>query len=752
MMKMRHTIRLAAALLLPLFASTGCSRDEALPTPAPAASTLALRLSAAGPDGGLATTADAESAIRTVTACRFEAGRLQEVIPGTAAGGEGLYTFSTATPRGELRLVANGAGVEALGSLLPGVTTLADFERLEASLGEMTREGLTMTGQLTLDAAEGAAGERAVTLRRSVARIDLRSREAGVEVHSVVIRRVADRGYLWEPSAPATPSSAARDEFRRDYGDRPLTGAGETLLYLCEQTNDAMEIEVTARFGGGWHRLRSTLPAAIRRNTVYTLEVRGHGSAAGIEVISGSWETGPGVESTPVVEGLIDVALSELPDDVRVNAACDTLYIPHTPSRLRVVLRGGAGSEVTVDGAVRGVEVTPQRLTRGLEQVAAVEVSSPLRVPGTKTGYVGLTLWRDGVTSGRVVLCFAANPVRVEGELSFDDAGLCDFGRYIEGELARITLPEGMQLRLEFADGESRWMDLAGTEEGAWRLLGGWKPNDPTADGREQEGQLVITDAAGGHAERYTVRRRNWGLPVVKIGGEWWCKYNLRGNAKRFEDQVPIAGDPAADGALADHLIACDGEELLTLLGDQYQACSPEGLPLRHNGTAFYHEGMVSTTQNYGTLDPTEMAPYGYRIPDYDDYAFFTRNENYNIGGVGERTYTNAAGESITVRIQEREAEFLGHAYGTIAVYEFRSGDAVWVLAGLGHQWNTTAGNISPMMLLLATWGNASKTWVMEGYAAADRPGQNWIKFMAQNTTKTRLVRCVKTPVEYIYD
>ena len=128
---MRHTIRLAAALLLPLFASTGCSRDEVLPMSAPAASTLALRLSAASPDGGLAEASDAESVIHAVTACRFEAGRLQEVPPGFAAAG-GLYTFSTATPRGELRLVANGAGVEALGSLLRGVTTLADFERLEA--------------------------------------------------------------------------------------------------------------------------------------------------------------------------------------------------------------------------------------------------------------------------------------------------------------------------------------------------------------------------------------------------------------------------------------------------------------------------------------------------------------------------------------------------------------------------------------------------------------------------------------------
>lgn len=749
-MKMRHTIRLTAALLLPLAASTGCLRDEALPTPAPAASTLTLRLAAANPDGGLATIVDSESAIHTVTAFRFEDGVLQEVIPGIAAGGEGLYAFSTAAPHGELRLVANGDGVEALAGLEPGAVSTADFERLEAAAAEMTLRGVTMTGRLTLDAASAAAGARAVTLRRSVARIDLRSREAGVEVHSVVIRRVADRGYLWEPSTPATPATAARGEFRRDYGDAPLAGGAETLLYLCEQQGEGLDVEVTARFGGGWHRLRSSLPATILRNTVYTIEVRGHGSTAAIEVSSGSWETGPGVESAPVVEGLIDLEASELPDDVRVSAAGDTLYIPHTASRLQVVLRGTAGSAVTVDGSLPEVEVTPLSLTRGLEPVGAVEVNSRLRMPGTKTGYIGLTLWREGVSSGRVVLCFAANPVQVEGELAFDREGLCDFGRYIEGEVARISLPEGMQLRLEFADGESRWMDLV-EADGAWRLLAGWKPNDPKADGREQEGFLVVTDAAGAHPERYTVRRRNWGLPVVEIGGRWWCLYNLRGNVKRFEDQVPIAGSPTAE-TLADHLASCDDDELLALLGDQYQACSPEGLPLRHDGTAFYYEGMVSTTQNFGTLDPAEMAPYGYRIPDYDDYAFFTRNENYNIGGVGERTYTNAAGESITVRIREREATFLGHAYGTIALYEFRSGDAVWVLAGLGHQWNTTAGNISPMMLLLATWGNASKTWVMEGYAEADRPGQNWIKFMAQNTTKTRLIRCVKTPVEYIYD
>lgn len=728
---------------------TACANDGTPLRPS-ASGAVTVRLRAEAPDGlQSGSAADPESEIRTVTGYRFEEGVLREVIAGAASDSEGCYTFSSAELRGELRLAVNAAGVESLAAVVPGETTLDRFLTLEASLAEMTADGLTMTGSLSLDGAGSAL--RTVTLRRSVARIDLLSRDAGVEVHAVTIRRVADRGYVSESAVPATPASASREEFRRDYGDAPLRAARESLLYLCEQGGEALEAEVVIRMEGGWHRLKSSLPAAIGRNTVYTLEVFGRGADAGVTVTAGSWDEGAASESRPVLRGLIDVAASTLPDDVRVNAACDTLFIPHTASELRVVLRGEAGSELTVDGSVRGVSVTPQSLTRGLEQVAAVEVRSPLRMPGTKTGFIGLTLSQEGVTSGRVVLLFEANPVRIEGLLALDDEGVCDFGRYIEGELARITLPEGMHVGLEFGPDESHWMNLV-PDDGAYRLLGGWKPNDPQADGRSQEGFLVITDASGGHRERYAVRRRNWGLPVVRIGGEWWCKYNLRGNVKRFEDQVPVAGDPAADGGLADYLIGCDDAELLALLGDQYQAGNLQGLPLRHDGVAFYHEGMAATGQNFGTIDPTAMAPEGYRIPDYDDYAFFTLNENYNIGGVGERTYRNAAGDGITVRIQERTPEFLGHSYGTIAIYEFRSGDATWVLAGLGHQWNTTPGSISTMMLLMATWGNSSKTWIMEGYAQADRPGQNWIKYVANNTTKTRMVRCVKTPVEYIYE
>ena len=83
---------------------------------------------------------------------------------------------------------------------------------------------------------------------------------------------------------------------------------------------------------------------------------------------------------------------------------------------------------------------------------------------------------------------------------------------------------------------------------------------------------------------------------------------------------------------------------------------------------------------------------------------------------------------------------------------EFRQDVAAWVWCGLEHQWDSAPRNITGVMLLVATWGNGAETWIMEGYSQQARPGQNWIKYVANNTTKTRTLRCVKTPVEYEYE
>lgn len=742
---MKYALR---GLLLPLL--TGCHTGQELATPDGAAGGVTVRFEAAAststPLGTARVTAD-DMQLGTVVGFRFEQGRLREIAASEATFTGSSRTFHLRARSGSIYFVANPPA-KVFEEMQPDVTTLEAFLAAEAPVTAMTADGLTMTGSAELSAAERTL---TVALTRSVARLDLASTDAGVEVHSIVLRGAADRGYVNGRSDVTTPPTASTTEFRREYGDTPLVNGRETLLYLAEQSEAALTAEVVVRFGGGWHRMEAALPAEIRRNTTYTLQVRGQGSELRVEIEADGWLTGDSIESRPDLRGLIDLEASELPDGVRVNELRDTVRIAHAENRFRLVLLAEPDSELRIEGHIDGVTATPEELTRGVERVAAVSVEKRLFMPGHGEGYLCLDLLRGNLRSGRVVLIFEENPIRMRGQITFDSEGVCDFDRYIDGELATLSLPEGAEARLEFDADEALWMKLEPAQD-EYRLLGGWKPNDPKADGRVQEARLIVDLNDGSPEERYTIRRRNWGLPVVEIGRNWWCKYNLRGNVKRFEEQVTIQEDPATEAELADFLAACDNEQLLALMGEQYQGGKPDGLPLRHNGEAFYHEGMQETAGNFGTLDPTAMAPDGYRIPDHADYGYFSANDNFNLGGIGERPFWNRTQDRVWVRIIEREAEFLGATYGTVTLYEFTDGTNHWVLYGLGHQWNTTPGNIARMNLLMATWGNSGKTWSMEGYAQSDRPNQNWLKYVSQNATKTRSIRCIKTPVEYIYD
>ena len=761
-----------AGLVLPAMAVfAGCSENH-LATGEKAVPYAKFRLRPSAMDGGAAE----DGRIKDVTAYRFEDGLLMETMMLQAPDAAGICSFETDRMTGILHLIANASSLEAADALVPGESSIDDFLRMEASVAEMTEDGLMMTGSAVLGADAEPVTDMLMT--RSVARLDISSAEKGVIVHRAVVRGLRDRGPvnpqesashiggvpLSDPDGTeghvVTPGEA---EQVADFSDSPLQNGRRTLAYVAEQEGGTVSAEVTATFEGALHRLTAELPAKIRRNTVYTLAVHGNGTGIAVSVLDGDWETGESSDSSPTLKGLVDEENSVLGDGVRVNATGDTVYVSHLENDFVLSLLAEPSAEVTVDGWVKGVEIS--RLSsdaRTLVPAAAVSVRSSLRMPGRVAERIHLDVHEGNVHSGRVVLVFGANPVKIDGILRFDDDGTCDFGRYVEGELAVISLPEGRELSLEFGVGEARWMKaeevmadslMRNTGGGkSYRLLGGWKPNDPEADGRVQEGILVISDSDGSDREEYAVRRLNWGLPVVKMGETWWCRYNLRGNVRNFEDQITNGMDPAPDGGLYELLPALPEDELLELMGDQYQGGNHDGLPLSHDGTAFFHAGMKSQAMNFGLLDPSEMAPDGYMIPDYDDYAFFSASDNFNVGGIGESSFNNMSGRRINVRIAEREVNFLGHEYGTVSFYDFEHEGNHWTLFGLGHQWNTEPGKIAAKNLLLATYGHSGRTWAMEGYASWDRPGQNWIKFAENNSVKTRMIRCVKTPVEYIYE
>lgn len=736
---MKYILTVASA---GLFLLSGCQKEKIRQDNA-ADGSLRISIISSGMNYGITT--ESETNIHTLDAYHFENGILSESFNSLQIDEKGVCRLDIKQKNGMLYFLANDANITSRANLTNNVTTLEEFLQLTATADEMTSKSLLMSGHTELD---GENTSLSVSLKRAVARIDLESAFQDAEVNSITIRDIALTGLVNEGGDKSVLTNIEKTDLTKDFGEQPFKNKKESLYYLPEQTANGHAVEILMAVNGGWHRLKTTLPP-LKRNTVYTLKVYGNGANLNVEVLTDNWENGDSSESGLTLKGLVDKENSQLSEGVTVNERGDTVFVPSWNSNFQLTLAAESGAQVSVLGEVEGVTVTPASQSRSLSPVAEFNVSSRQKMPGSKSEYMYLDIYNDQIQTGRVVLVFTPNPVQMSGLIEFDQNGECNFNRYVDGELASLILPEGKTATLKFAEEEAHWMKLAPEGNNTYRLLGGWKPNDPKADGREQAGELIIADEDGSHPETYTIRRLNWGLPVVNINGTWWCKYNLRGNVKNFNDQILINSDPAKDSSLADYLTSCSDNEFLHILGDQYQAGNPDGLKLTHNGASFYYEGYKSQTDNFGTLAPTVMAPDGYQIPDFDDYRFFTGGTNYNLKYFNPGSFNNGLGQRLNFKVVERNATFQGLQYGPITFYDFEYEGNHWTLCGLGHQWD--AANISKMMILLATYGNGGSTWLMEGYSHSDGRG-NWFKYAGNNASKTRTIRCVKTPVEYIYE
>lgn len=736
---MKYILTVASA---GLFLLSGCQKEKIRQDNA-ADGSLRISIISSGMNYGITT--ESETNIHTLDAYHFENGILSESFNSLQIDEKGVCRLDIKQKNGMLYFLANDANITSHANLTNNVTTLEEFLQLIATADEMTSKSLLMSGHTELD---GENASLSVSLKRAVARIDLESAFQDAEVNSITIRDIALTGLVNEGGEKSVLTNIEKTDLTKDFGERPFKNKKESLYYLPEQTANGHAVEILMAVNGGWHRLKTTLPP-LKRNTVYTLKVYGNGANLNVEVLTDNWENGDSSESGLTLKGLVDKENSQFSEGVTVNERGDTVFVPSWNSNFQLTLAAESGAQVSVLGEVEGVTVTPASQSRSLSPIAEFNVSSRQKMPGSKSEYMYLDVYNDQIQTGRVVLVFTPNPVQMSGLIEFDQNGECNFNRYVDGELASLILPEGKTATLKFAEEEAHWMKLAPKGSNTYRLLGGWKPNDPKADGREQAGELIITNEDGSHPETYTIRRLNWGLPVVNINGTWWCKYNLRGNVKNFNDQILINSDPAKDSSLADYLTSCSDNEFLYILGDQYQAGNPDGLKLTHNGASFYYEGYKSQTDNFGTLAPTVMAPDGYQIPDFDDYRFFTGSTNFNLGYFNPGAFNNGLGQRLNFKVVERNATFQGLQYGPITFYDFEYEGSHWTICGLGHQWDATS--ISKMMILLATYGNGGSTWMIEGYSNSEGRG-NWFKYTGNNAQKTRTIRCIKTPVEYIYE
>ena len=684
------------------------------------------------------------SEIDNISAFRFEDSILKEVISNISINEEGVADINMASTRGNLYFLANAARIIEDNNFQVDNTSEEDFLSIKSDMEGMNHRGITMTGKADLTGNDDK--NFTVAIRHSVARIDLESYSVDANVHSVRIKNVASQGYVFEQEGKVEDIFDKEDVFK-DFADTPFSNKKETIDYLPEQYGKRFQVEVLITVNGAWKRLRAELPE-ILRNKVYTLKIYGSGADFAISVDTGDWEYGTGSETEDVYKGIVDIDNSILSDAVYVNKNRDSVFVESWDNSFTLAILSEEGADCRIDGNVDKVDMEFISSRSLVTNSRKLNVRSKLKMPGVAEQYAYINVYKNDVLRDRVVLVFKANPVKLEGHLNFDENAMCDFARYIDGEVAVITLPEGKNISLSFADDSPEWMKLEEDGNNRFRLLAGWKPNDPDADGRIQTAQITISDGSNQHIETYTVKRQNWGLPVVNINGTWWCKYNLKGNVKNFTDQILVSNEPAG-GNLADYMSSCSDAEFLNVIGDQYQAGNQEGLSIVHNGEGFVYENYNTKSDNFGTLSPTFMAPDGYEIPDYDDFRFFNWGNNSNLGYHNPGAFNNGLGQRLNFKVVERNASFLGNEYGPITFYDFEYEGEHLLLCGLGHQWNETS--IAKMSILFATFGNKSNTWSIEGYSQSDGSG-NWFKYSANNQNKTRTIRCVKTPVEYIYE
>ena len=173
-----------------------------------------------------------------VSALRFESGVLREVLPLEKSYGDNIYILEPSEISGRLYLLANSSALAAVDGFIPGDVTEEELMGLTASCGGDDRAGLLMTGSLEL--RDNVAGTLPVSMRRTVARMDVAVAEAGIEVLSVEVTGLYGEGYVMPRAEDVSvPETAGQMRIVRDYG-RLRSQAGEMSWRMCRSSRVLM--------------------------------------------------------------------------------------------------------------------------------------------------------------------------------------------------------------------------------------------------------------------------------------------------------------------------------------------------------------------------------------------------------------------------------------------------------------------------------------------------------------------------------
>lgn len=739
-------------LLLSSFSLISCDTQEDVPVSAHR--NIVLRMGMLGSNSSEAINSQQ---ITDLSGYLFENGILVEVYPTLSVDENGVVGGMNVpiNPDARLYLLANVSGMMGEIQLIKGSTTEAGFRKLTVTSDPLPAQGtpLLMTGYRDVSGIL-SEGRAEFSMTRGYARLDVEP-TSGVVIEKIVVNQVANSVYLFAQDPVQTPDDSGMETLEKIY-ESPLDAKEEGTFYFYEQTGGNVEAVIIARINGVKNILKATLPGVIRRNYLYNLRVTMVDAKIEVTVQELPWQSGEITDATPDLTQKIkiDPVHSVLSEGVRINSDKDTVFIPHYGSNFKLALEADAELEVRLNGAGDGgVTVTPSTPS-GTDNEGSAEIKNifdvvtELTIPGSPKRYLYLEIRNKNLSDyygDKIVVAIEKSTTMISGKMTQYFNGLeCTMNEYADGELGIVEIPSDCELTCA-----GEWIKVEEeTAEGnrRYRVLGGYRPNDPEADGRIQTGSFMVVHP-NGKIEEYSLSRPNNGLPVVKIEDRYWCKFNLQGNARSFDDQIQITDAVAQEADLYSYLKTCPDEEYVALMGDAYKGITHTGLRLMHTGTgsASYAYRDYSTTNAVNLInnaDPTKQCPPGYQIPSTAEYDNIIGNRTTRFTGEAQEvqaSYTWLEKAHTVYRYKRSDIVYDGDTIPVMYLNKLELADNTpYVLFGSGSQSNNTDMDFS--YVLLATVGNHSQLC-----------GNYFTTTSKAAGPVTRAIRCIKSPVEFIY-
>lgn len=590
-----------------------------------------------------------------------------------------------------------------------------------------------------------------IALTRSIASLDFRlGTTLPVQIDSCIVDNLADKTNIFSDKVTPPYDLQYRSMRIASSAFSNFNNYLEGALYMYESHGKAPKVTIYAKINGVKNKLSLTLPDNIERNKRYEIVINSNGAVTFTNLNVLPWSDGGSTVAKPdSFTPKIDLSNSTFPQGVSVGSNLDTLFLaPHFEGKFIL----GINAPVETETKIESTHIQVKPLSQTKESYLGNRFELDVRRSDINKPDMILSLFVKSKSESQfydkqIVLVKRGYRTRFDHATAHFSENKATYSDYIDGQIATISSsnPHKIQsITTQSEDEQFNWLKI--TEVNRSKILdGAFKPNDQGATGQMQSSTITVT-YQDGVVENFTFTRKRQAIPVTKLGGLYWAKYNMRGNSKIYQDQINFTKDV---DDLWEHLKNCSDQDFVYYSGAQYKGQSTDAMYYRNiNGHLLLDKYSEVAPAHINASAPEMHCPPGYRIPSQDEMAKIVGTHlTMNLPAPGTSNQYTTPSNNIRYRIDRHRRNSLTidgvtlHNIDHIKLTDINSNESI-VLMGLGHQFSDT--NTEFYRWIFGVVGSGSQRYYEINNTS------NKLGMAEHNNSKTRIIRCVKSPVNYI--